>query len=243
MTKPSERNAARSSRRSRFSGSWGKRWFKWAAVGSAGIVVLAVAVLVSRDSSGPAIDRNAILAAELNDPQMLEVERRFVCPCKRCGGLELTECECDGPDGALEMKTMLAGLLGNGENADQATVALSARFGGLKPRSEWRQAEEVASQPKGRDPGVAPKLVEAVSHETTNVQVPGVASLAKIVQSFDCPCGNCDLTLSDCTCDHSGGSEEVKGYIEQRLADGQSAEEVIEGVERSFGARRRTSAS
>ncbi len=145
MTPQNRRSGLRSFRGRWVSASWKKPGIKWFAVVSAGIAALAVVLLVSQGSTGTAIDRTAILAAELNNPWMLVVERRFVCPCGQCGELELTECECDGPGGALEMKTMLARFLENGDDADQATVALFAQYGGLKPRQEWRQAEESES--------------------------------------------------------------------------------------------------
>lgn len=145
MTQQNRRSALRSFRRRWDAASWKKPGIKWFVGVSAGIATLMVALVVSQGSTGPAVDRTAILAAELNNPRMLEVERRFICPCGRCGELELTECECDGPGGALEMKTMLARFLENGDDADQATVALFAQYGGLKPRQEWRQAEESES--------------------------------------------------------------------------------------------------
>ena len=57
-----------------------------------------------------------------------------------------------------------------------------------------------------------------------------------IATLFDCPCGNCDLNLADCTCDNAKGALEIKGYISTLLKT-DSREDVIKQVEAKYGPR------
>jgi cytochrome c-type biogenesis protein CcmH/NrfF len=172
----------------------------------------------------PDIDSTAIYAAELNDPRMLEIEHQFACPCGNCGHDDLADCTCDVPGGVLEMKTAIARHLKDGASTQEVVAAVAERFGGLKTPSEVSaSAHIVDSQPplrsahgNGADPTV----------------------MLRVVSQFDCPCGNCRLSLLDCTCDESRGAMEIKGFIRDRLAAGLAADQVAEGVERQYGGGR-----
>ena len=62
---------------------------------------------------------------------------------------------------------MLAKLLENGDDANQPTVTLSERYGGLKPRQEWRQVEGVESEPEVKEPGAIPTRHDFAPRKTT----------------------------------------------------------------------------
>lgn len=233
---------------------------RWLIAGGGLVLAVVGAAMVSSWSTTPpppAIDRAPILAAELKHPAMLEVERRFICPCGSCGGLELTECVCDGLGGAMEMKTELARLIAGGSDADDATVAVAARFGGLKPREAWGgspdsavepmhhpvQPEPSASEPigDGRSGTGAPAEHDAdatVTAVVTHARVVSPQDVASVAEAFMCPCRRCRDRLVDCTCEHPGGAGEVKEYIRQQLSAGARVSDVTELVARRFAAVR-----
>lgn len=232
------------------------RWW----IGGAGLLlaVAAVAVVSSRSTTSqqaPKIDRAAILAAELKHPAMLEVERRFVCPCGSCGDLELTECVCDGAGGAMEMKTELARLIAGGMGADDATAAVATRFGGLKPRQSWGAAaadeaeitsdKAMSASPDAASVGTVPSLAQGLVGETVDHTVAAVVShtravgpqeVTAVAERFVCPCGRCSDRLADCACEHSGGAGEVKEFIRDQLSAGATVSDVTALVARRFAA-------
>lgn len=188
----------------------------WWVAGIAAVAAVAAAfILADPDRAamdGPAIDRAAILAAELKHPTMLEVERRFVCPCGRCGELELVECVCDGPGGAMEMKTALARVVSEGLDADEATARLATRFGGLKPREEWSARRTAETVPGDGVPALAPAhreatgAVGAASGSPSAMRLPAdPLGVVAVTSGVRCPCGNCSHVLVDCSCGHPGG--------------------------------------
>ncbi|NOZ93857.1 MAG: hypothetical protein GXP47_03820 [Acidobacteria bacterium] len=148
-----------------------------------------------------------VLKAEIGDPRVGEVERRFVCPCGTCGK-ELDECSCET---AMKMKSAIVALLGEGRDVDSVVATLSGRFPGA-----LKAAGEVA--------GTAPVNGAA-----------GSDTFLEVTQRLDCPCGNCQLRLADCDCDHDRGAHEVKAFIRERIRDGRTASEIIAAFDRVYG--------
>ena len=180
------------------------------------------------------IDRAAIATAELSFPRIQEIERMFVCPCGRCGELELEVCECDGPGGAMEMKTAIARALRAGSSTDEIVSTLAREYGGLKPEGD--REIRVRMEQDTESPLVA-------AHKNGSIQgrdhfVADPDDVLMVVKAFDCPCGNCALTLVECTCDHARGAVEVKGFIKERFEAGVSADLVIDEVDKKYGGRR-----
>jgi cytochrome c-type biogenesis protein CcmH/NrfF len=157
--------------------------------------------------------RNEVLAAEIRDPRVGEVERKFLCPCGNCG-LQLSECTCDNANGALEMKKTIVALLTSGLDEKAVVATLTSRFPGSL-RDE-KAVPETVEQP-----------VEAASGD----------SFALIVAKLDCVCGNCRKTLAECDCAHPNGAAEVKAFIKQRLAEGFNVSDVLSAVKRVYGNR------
>jgi cytochrome c-type biogenesis protein CcmH/NrfF len=180
-------------------------------------------------------DRAAITAAEISNVRMLEIERRFMCPCGNCGEMKLTECNCEVPGGALEMKTAIARALEHGTLTDEIVGTVAEQFGGLKPVTATAAQEDTtdatvsAGNPAER---YQPGLQSSHSGETR------AAALMDVVSRFDCPCGNCSLSLLDCTCDERNGAVEIMAFIRDRLGTGATADEVAWEVEQRYGGRR-----
>jgi len=121
-------------------GSRPRRWAVGAWVGT-GLVFaiglgLAIANLGGRgtvsDRGGDKPDQIAVAAAELSDPRVKEVEASFRCPCGKCGVMELIECQCDMPGGALEVKDAIVKALKGGGSVPGVTEAIAAHYGGRK---------------------------------------------------------------------------------------------------------------
>lgn len=180
------------------------------------------------------IDRAAIATTELSYPQMAEIEKMFVCPCGNCGELELEVCACDGPGGALEMKTTIAHMLRSGSNVDEIVVAVTTQYGGLKPT----YASARGPNPDEKPESTVGDFPNAVPLHPARDQDADPNDVLKVVSAFDCPCGNCALTLLECTCDHARGAVEIKASVRAKLASGLSPEQVIDGIDRTYGGRR-----
>ncbi len=52
---------------------------------------------------------------------------------------------------------------------------------------------------------------------------------------FDCACGTCEIKLEDCTCDAPKGSVEMKRFIEDKVREGKSKQQIVELVEKKYG--------
>jgi len=218
MGKSSQRKRPNSTRGA--GGGAGRRGFDWGWVIMAATVVLGIAVIaLTTRGQAPAAPEPAsapppsseILAAEIRDSRVGEVEQRFACPCGRCDGKPLTECACDSPGGAQEMKAAIVALLGAGSSVDATVAAIAGRFPGALRDS----------------PGAAEATSEANPNE-------GDVLLA-VVRNVDCPCGNCQLRLIDCTCEHDHGASEVKAFVRERARAGRTASEIIAAVDRVYG--------
>jgi len=190
-------------------------WVILAATVAIGIAVIALTTRgqapVSPAPKAAAPAPSAVLAAEIRDARVGEVEQRFRCPCGRCGGKELTDCTCDSPGGALEMKAAIVALLDAGSDVDATVAAIAARFpGALKEASEAARS--------------AP-LEKESSNEV----------LLEVARRIDCPCGNCSLRLIDCDCKHDRGAREVKAFVRERARSGRTTSEIIAAFDRVYG--------
>lgn len=134
----------------------------------------------------------------------------------------------------MEMKTIIARALRSGSSVDEIVAAVSSQYGGLKP-ANTRTAESRAVEIPD-NAASAPRA--GVQLENAHKIVSDPNELLTVVSAFDCPCGNCVLTLLECTCDHARGAVEVKGFVKARLEAGLSPELVIDEVDRTYGGRR-----
>ena len=60
------------------------------------------------------------------------------------------------------------------------------------------------------------------------------ATVSGISQQLICQCG-CTLVLSECTCALPNGAKAMTALIEQKLAEGQSEEEIIQSFVAQYG--------
>ncbi len=64
------------------------------------------------------------------------------------------------------------------------------------------------------------------------------AQVIYVAKNFKCACGRCgELPLATCNCDMPMGSAEEKRFIRERLAEGYTAEQVIELLDKKYGHR------
>ncbi len=187
----------------------------WLIIGAVVAIGMTAMVIVIRDRSAPPPAPQAtlpsvntdILSAELRDPRVGQVEKMFRCQCGRCDLSNLTDCTCDSPKGATEMKTAIVELLARGLDVEQTVAEMSKRYG--PPNTA---AAEVMPVPTRAAP-----------------------DLAMVAALVDCPCGNCQLRLVDCDCSRDRGAHEVKAFIAKRLQEGRSVDEIVRAVGRVYG--------
>jgi len=142
----------------------GRGWpWRVPAAGLAVIAAVALAILAGREGTvaapGGVLLPEVIAAAERADPRILEVERRFLCPCGRCGGMELVECHCDAPGGALEARGAIVRLIASGAGVESVVATIAERYGSLR--------EETALPPHTHGPGRTPSPPPASRDEGT----------------------------------------------------------------------------
>ena len=64
------------------------------------------------------------------------------------------------------------------------------------------------------------------------------AQVIAVAKNFKCACGRCgELPLATCNCDMPMGSVEEKRFIREKLAEGYTAEQVIELLDKKYGHR------
>ena len=197
--------------------SFGSHWPLLIAVFAIAVTALVTAVRGPREASRPrtaAPPSGTILAKEIRDPRVGEVERRFRCPCGQCGGKDLVECGCDAPGGAQETKAAIIAALDAGNDVESTVATIARRFPG-------------ALKATGDTARVAPLGVS--SHGNVFLEVAG---------QIDCPCGECQLRLLDCNCEKDRGAAEVKAFIRERDRAGRTVPEIIAAFERVYGKKR-----
>jgi cytochrome c-type biogenesis protein CcmH/NrfF len=58
----------------------------------------------------------------------------------------------------------------------------------------------------------------------------------RIAEQFNCPCGQCEHTLAECTCEHPKGAKEVKAFITHELLHAKRSEaEVVKLMDEKYG--------
>lgn len=77
-----------------------------------------------------------------------------------------------------------------------------------------------------------PNSVSSSFQKTLPVQSAAVLDIAR---EFMCPCGSCNDSLDDCTCDMPRGAVEVKSFIAQKLQENHKRAHIIEMVQEKYG--------
>ena len=64
------------------------------------------------------------------------------------------------------------------------------------------------------------------------------AQVQLVASNFKCACGGCgELPLVECDCDMPRGALEGKAFIREKLLEGYSVDQVIQGVDERYGLR------
>lgn len=87
----------------------------------------------------PVIGAKAALIA--GEADTLAIAKRFTCACGQCGDLALTDCDCDHPRGAREMKALIAYQVSQKRHtADEIVQAVSYEYGHLRAQVADRRS-------------------------------------------------------------------------------------------------------
>jgi len=90
--------------------------------------------------------------------------------------------------------------------------------------------------------GIAGILYSQRPRSTTEFRPRGLPSnsfvwpreVQSIAAQLDCPCGNCELNLADCTCDNPNGALEIKSYISSLLKTDKSKDDIVKEVKAKY---------
>ncbi|GBD87281.1 double zinc ribbon [bacterium BMS3Abin03] len=168
-----------------------------------------------------------------------EIASKFVCSCGTCGELSLETCGCPT---AEEEHALINTMLSQNLSVDEIVVAVANKYGWLK--SEYYPQYKQIDKSKVWFGGTSQTLSNTKGNNlVSNGNVSNIATLADrytIITQFECPCGQCDIKeLSECNCTHPKGAIEVKGYIDQLIAENDlTASQIIEKVNTKYGGRK-----
>ncbi len=167
--------------------------------------------------------------------QVFVIASKFVCACGSCPREPLETCAC--PTAKRERDYIRSALL-SGQAPDQIVNTVSQQFGGLKASS--------SSIPDKNKLSLSLPSLLSTKGESTNADVintankpASMATRLEIISQFSCPCGQCSIDkLKDCECSHPRGAREVKGFIDEKIAEGgYTVKQVIDIVENQYGGR------
>lgn len=95
----------------------------------------------SRSAGGPAPSMTPQTSAPVmpppsvnsrpGDPRIEAIASRFLCSCGNCGDDTVWACDCEHPNGALEVKGFIANQLAQGTSVDAVTELVKKKYGGF----------------------------------------------------------------------------------------------------------------
>ena len=86
--------------------------------------------------------------------------------------------------------------------------------------------------------GNSSNLTSATIQTSTSAVNVDEAQVIGVAKNFKCACGGCgELPLATCQCEMPKGSIEEKRFIRERLAEGYTADQVIELLDKKYGHR------
>ena len=107
--------------------------YVFALVAGALLLGVLLANLVESDST-PAVQAPVAGNLNINSAAVLEIARGFNCPCGQCEH-SLDECECEHPNGAVEIKTFIVQKLLENHHKPHIVSMVQETYGGQKPSS------------------------------------------------------------------------------------------------------------
>ncbi len=131
------------------------------------------------------------------------------------------------PDGKAKRRPG-KGKAGSGRTRKEGIIAVivlvAAAVGMLLIINPW--------QPRTRGGGIG--LPDSPGLSVALTDNPAVI---KIARQFKCQCGECDLVLTDCTCDDPNGAQEMTGYITGLVGQGMPENDIIAAVQAKYGGK------
>ena len=164
----------------------------------------------------------------------MEIASKFICSCGGCGEDPLDECDCETARGE---RNFIRQAVESGQDTEDIIRAVNLKFGWIKPQFKDKYGAGISVNI------VKPNQFESLFPDIAvkrNVKPQHLASLADrltIISSFACPCGQCNIEeLKDCECSHPRGAQEVKRFIDEKIADGKySVNNIIQFVSNEYG--------
>lgn len=173
-------------------------------------------------------DNDRFIDERSNNPlieaKVFEIASNFACGCGSCNEESLDICKCNF---AVDERQFIRDYLEQNKNTSDIITAMITKYGGLKPGVTLSKYEQENNQSLNRD----------------DKKVNGVATFGDrvtIYEAFRCPCGQCNIDeLRDCTCGHKNGANEVKKFIDTKIAENRfSVDEIIDIVDNSYGGKK-----
>lgn len=158
------------------------------------------------------------------EAKVFEIASNFACGCGSCNEESLDICKCNY---AVDERKFIRDYLEQNKNTSDIITAMITKYGGLKPGVSLTKYEQSDNQ-----------ILQG-----NNKSVEGVATFgdrATIYEAFRCPCGQCNMDeLKDCTCNHKNGANEVKKFIDTKIAENRfSVEQIIDIVDKTYGGKK-----
>ena len=181
-----------------------------------------------------------------------EVASKFICSCGTCGEQPLDICACNT---AIQERQFIRNALESGQTSKQIIAAVNTTYGWTKPEFVVKYDSFAnRSTPSGGRPGgkknqstklVVPLqtqegLLSLTPKATSSNTIATAIDREAIFSSFHCPCGQCGVDeLKDCSCDHPRGAKEVKGFVDQKIAEQKyTVTQLIDQVDKRYGGRK-----
>ena len=185
-----------------------------------------------------AVQPLALIEQKSNDPRLeaavLEIASRFICSCGTCGEQPLNTCTCEVA--VAERQFIRAGL--QAQKDEETMIRLvNEKYGWIKPEYQEKYGAG-KSRPLLEKRLPATPGLSILDDNGTVVQATAADRLA-IISSFACTCGQCGIDeLKDCNCNHPGGAQEVKAFIDRKISEGKyTRENIVDIVDARYGNR------
>ena len=223
-------------RRQAAASRWNGKTIAWLAVGGAFVLLYFVYVNHRADKIvGDYVEQRTANVALENE--MHEIASKFVCACGSCPNNPLESCGCVT---ARRERDYIRTALNAGLSGDEVIRKVNAEFGGLEDEfeAEYGGSGKVRLDLTSTDPLNA-ALAGEITAGMDDERIAGFVERAEIISHFTCNCGQCDMDqLSECGCDPPGGATEVKGFIDDRIAEGGlTVGQIIEQVDNRYGGK------
>ena len=236
------------SKQNKRNSNYGMRRFKWTPATVSAVIlvgVLGFVGLIELVKEKPPAPPPPFVETKTNDAKLeanvLNVASKFICSCGTCGEKPLDTCSCDK---AAEERQFIRNYLQAGQSPDQVIAAVMKTYGWLKPEFEaiYDSTSAVKSglntAPATKEAQTAFTTFSAKKNEESKIALASDAD--RIYSHFRCPCGQCGMDeLKDCTCKHPRGANEVKSFVQTKIAEGKvTVAQMVDEINAKYGGRK-----